>query len=778
MRARILTACVVSCLVGGVLSAQPTANEQAMIYELNRARANPQRYAAEQSLGTLLDGIIARPPLAVNNDLVSSARFKSEEMATNNYFAHQSAVTGDWPNKIARDHGYPLHTSLSDTANNIESLAAGYSNVFTALAGLIEDQGVSPPGHRYHLLATGPSASFYAQFREVGVGYAFNASATYQRYYSIHTGYRNSDFPFITGVVYNDTNGNGRYDQGEGLSGVTITATGPSTLQATSNAQGGWTIAASTGTWNLSCSGGAFAGTATATANVSSDNIEVDFASGRSVGEVDFEFQAVGGGRIVNATPTFLGFTSPATGVASASQSITVSGMRLTGNVDIVAPAEFQVSLSSGSGFAGSLSLTPTAGTLAATTVYVRFLPTGASGASGEVTLDSPSALGLAVSVNGAVSTSPVIFASPSTLNLTATRIGEPSSPQSYTVSGYNLTGNLTVTAPTDFEVSVTSGSGYATSLNLTPASGTVSPTTIYVRFVPVALTGSGTVMNASTGAGTQSITVNGNVANAPNISVNPTALTMVSQTVGDPSNEQTFTVSGLYLAGDIQLTAPTGFDFSLTSGSGYVTALNLTPGSGEVAATTIYVRYLGGAGGNTGNLTCTSNLATTRQVALTGLIAPPPNLFVNASGLSFTSTAPGTPSSQQQYAISGSNLISNVTVTAPFGFQVSTTSGTGFAGSVVLTPTAGTLTLTTIYIRYSPVTSTALAGHVTHEATGATTRVLAVSGSIGSAPPPDDGGSSGGGGCRSSNSGAAWLLLSLPALALIARRRRLRALS
>jgi hypothetical protein len=193
---------------------------------------------------------------------------------------------------MARDNGYLLHTSLPDTTNNIESLAAGTAlNTLTALRLLLEDSGVVPPGHRYHLLATGPSAAFWLAHRELGVGAAFNASSTYDNYFALHTGYRNADSAWLTGVVYSDANGNGRFDLGEGVAGVTIAATGPGTLNATSNAAGGWSLAVTAGTWNLSASGGAFIGTSTGSAAVSTQNIEVDFESGTAAAEVGFANQ-------------------------------------------------------------------------------------------------------------------------------------------------------------------------------------------------------------------------------------------------------------------------------------------------------------------------------------------------------------------------------------------------------------------------------------------------------------------------------------------------------
>jgi hypothetical protein len=275
---------------------QPTDREMAFIYELNRARSDPQRYAQENSLGSLLDNVDPQPPLALNLNLVQSSRFHAAEMAANGYFAHQSTVTGDWPNKMVRDAGYPLVTSWPNNANYLESLAvigtSGSSISYPpndALRALIEDVGVNPPGHRIHLLAMD---SFNQAFREVGTGYAegdgwtggINAAA----YWAIHTGRRNTDPIWLTGVVYNDANSNGRYDQGEGLAGVTVTATNGITKNTVSTTGGGWSIDVSAGAWSLTCSGGAFAGTATANVNMTTFNIEVDFESGDPNGEVAF----------------------------------------------------------------------------------------------------------------------------------------------------------------------------------------------------------------------------------------------------------------------------------------------------------------------------------------------------------------------------------------------------------------------------------------------------------------------------------------------------------
>ena len=94
--------------------------------------------------------------------------------------------------------------------------------------------------------------------------------------------------------------------------------------------------------------------------------------------------------------------------------------------------------------------------------------------------------------------------------------------------------------------------------------------------------------------------------------------------------------------------------------------------------------------------------------------------------------------SSTQQFDVSGAYLTSNVTVTAPTGFEVSTTIGSGYSNIVTLTP--GTVTkavpATTIYVRSSTAaTLGANSGNVTVAATSATSQTAAVTATVYSYP-------------------------------------------
>src|SRR5207302_7918053 len=110
------------------------------------------------------------------------------------------------------------------------------------------------------------------------------------------------------------------------------------------------------------------------------------------------------------------------------------------------------------------------------------------------------------------------------------------------------------------------------------------------------------------------------------------------------------------------------------------------------------------------------------------------PSITVAGGPLTFANTVVGTTSAEQTYTISGSNLSSDLVVTAPTDFQVSSTSGSGFGSSISLTPSSGTVANTTIYIRFAPTSAGAKAGTITHASTIATTQNVAVSGT---AVPP-----------------------------------------
>lgn len=280
------------------------AEEQLFVYLLNRARNNPVAYQQEAALPVSLAYVPARAPLAVNDQLFASTEFKAEEMATYNYFDHQSHVTGMWPNQLVRSTGYALPALFANNANYLESISYGWAypgrnqavaTPAAALRGLIIDAGINPPGHRNHLLGID---SWNANFREIGVGHAARTGAINYDYWTIHTGYVSTSDVFLTGVVYVDRNANRRYDLNEGLAGVTVQAGGQSVV---TNAAGGYSLQVSpNATYTVTTSGGAFVGTASYQVTVGAANVEVDFLSGRLGAQVNFRDLTM----LNNAAPT------------------------------------------------------------------------------------------------------------------------------------------------------------------------------------------------------------------------------------------------------------------------------------------------------------------------------------------------------------------------------------------------------------------------------------------------------------------------------------------
>ncbi len=207
------------------------------------------------------------------------------------------------------------------------------------------------------------------------------------------------------------------------------------------------------------------------------------------------------------------------------------------------------------------------------------------------------------------------------TLNAFSTFTGTPSVAQSYTLSGSNLTTNIAVAAL----------AGYEYSTDNTNWSSTLSLASTYNGLVYVRLTGAtagsynGDIVHSSTGATSVNLAASGTVtAPTPTITLGGT-LNPFATTVGSPSAAQSYTVAGVYLTGDINIGAVAGFEYSLSSGSGYAGTLALTPTGGTVATTTIYVRLAGTTAGDySGNIAHTSTGATQQDKAVTGSVLAP----------------------------------------------------------------------------------------------------------------------------------------------------------
>ncbi len=258
-------------------SGDPTPAEQLVLEYINRARANP--IAEGQRLGIdITEGLQdnppdcygpeyvgVRPPLAMNPALLSVAQAHSEDMYNQNYFSH-SDPNGTTAFQRISDSGY-------DYVSAGENIGAGTEMTAAALEDLLmSDPGYQCRAHRMNLLDIFPYPP--PAYYEAGIGYYQGPSG--QAFITQDFGTAANIVPFLTGVVYNDANGNNFYDIGEGISGVTITpSSGP--YYAISSSSGGYAIPIGTsGTITVTASGAGF-GPITKTITLTGTNIELDF---------------------------------------------------------------------------------------------------------------------------------------------------------------------------------------------------------------------------------------------------------------------------------------------------------------------------------------------------------------------------------------------------------------------------------------------------------------------------------------------------------------------
>lgn len=146
------------------------------------------------------------------------------------------------------------------------------------------------------------------------------------------------------------------------------------------------------------------------------------------------------------------------------------------------------------------------------TSVTFRLYAYGASSSAGTWRLDNLTMDGSLYDVSN-----PIIVASKSAISYSTILTGTPSVSKSFIASGFVLTGDLTVTPPTGYEISLTESSGYTSSLAFTPSSGRVTSKVIYVRLTG-ATTGNfnGNIALTSPGVPTKNINMSGSVITQP----------------------------------------------------------------------------------------------------------------------------------------------------------------------------------------------------------------------------------------------------------------------
>jgi trimeric autotransporter adhesin len=194
---------------------------------------------------------------------------------------------------------------------------------------------------------------------------------------------------------------------------------------------------------------------------------------------------------------------------------------------------------------------------------------------------------GLSTGLTGSQYTSPLSVSTSGPLAFGTVLINVGSTAQSFTLSGTNLTGfssNITVTAPTGFQVSKTSATtGFASSVTVPYTSATLGATTIWVRvFSASANTYTGNITFSGSYAGNSStapvVSVSGTTMNG--CSGTPAAGTIVSSTAICNSGTTTLSLSGASLQPDLtyQWSSSTSSNGTFTNITGATSSTYTTP--------------------------------------------------------------------------------------------------------------------------------------------------------------------------------------------------------
>ncbi len=115
------------------------------------------------------------------------------------------------------------------------------------------------------------------------------------------------------------------------------------------------------------------------------------------------------------------------------------------------------------------------------------------------------------------------------------------------------------------------------------------------------------------------------------------------------------------------------------------------------------------------------------------------PTITATPSSLNFNSVTIGECSQPYSYQLSGTNLTSNITITAPNGYTVSDSPSSGFSVSKIIPHSGGNVNQTTIYVKFCPLLQQPYTGTISNTS-GVTTQPVSVSGtglpSSGCTPP------------------------------------------
>ncbi len=352
----------------------------------------------------------------------------------------------------------------------------------------------------------------------------------------------------------------------------------------------------------------------------------------------------------------------------------------------------------------------------------------------------------------------PILAATPAQIRFTPTQPNTPSNIESYTVSGQFLTTNtVSIVAPPQVQISLSASGPFLSNISLPVSNGNLPETRIFAR-----------VLGSSSQNITSEITNTSSVSSA-NVSiqaailsptiprqgllVNPDALNFGNHVIGTPLNPLSYTISGVVQgAPSLRVVAPPYITVSLSPTGPFTSSATVPSDNGLFNAVRVYVRWHTESVNRLGTaithvLPVVQDSTNDIRVNLSGNIFLPPVPVISITTTHPNSTAgsinlgtivQNSALPQASYTITGQNLLGNVVITAPQGFQLQNPQTLAWENTLSLQPNQNRSTTQTVSLRAISTSSPGtIQGIFTNSTLGGDSLRTVVLGTIVAPPPP-----------------------------------------
>ena len=342
------------------------------------------------------------------------------------------------------------------------------------------------------------------------------------------------------------------------------------------------------------------------------------------------------------------------------------------------------------------------------TTFVVRFnSATTVANAVGTVTITNNANTTYTVNLlaTATVAPAPSLTVSPISLAFGTVIVGTNVTPRSYVLTGTNLTNNVIITAPSEFQISATAGGTYGTTLPYTVAQ-MATPQTIFVIALPTtAGAKTGNITHASTGVTTLPTVALTATSIIPTLIVAPASLALGDVTVNTNSVAKSYVLSAVTITNNVTITAPAEFALSTVATGIYSSTLTFTVAEMAMPKV-IFVRASPTTlGAKAGNITHTSIDVTTPPIVALTATSVLDNITAGPD-LDFGTVSTNALSTVKSFSVRGATLTADLVVTAPINFQVSKDGAATFAPTITFTAAevATISTGKTVFVRFAPI--------------------------------------------------------------------------